>query len=360
MLHEHQRPLLIIAKDSGLDGVAAGQGLAQAISAGRAVTIVALANPPEAAAGLPTQLPSIKNFPPSRDFVISVKTDQTQIASLSYDVRPGGVDIHLIPKSGTFQVADVTMPTTPFVFDHIITIGLRHLEDLGTAFHQEREFFFQTPIINIDHHPANARFGHVNLVDLTAASLSEVATELALHLNDKLEPATAETLLTGLVSATQGFQSDRLTPRTLTLASRLMTAGARREEIIRRLYQKKTVPLLRLWGLALSRLQSADHDRLVWTTLSADDLHRYNVTPDQAAQLSDELLAAAPGAQFACLLVEAAPDVTVTIYRSPTAPNVDLPEALAVHDRHIVGRLPGTLALIEKEIVGTLRTALDG
>lgn len=360
VLKEHTRPLLIIADTSGLDGLAGGQGLAQALAQTRQATIVCPKSQNEHLDSLPQQLPMVERIPPTREFIVSVHTNRTALESLRYDVQPDRVDIHLVPKDGIFQSSDISMPTTPFMFDCIVTIGLKHLQDLGPIYHQDREFFFQTPIVNIDRRADNTRFGHVNMVDVTAASISEIVSDIALRVTDnQLDSVSAETLLTGIVSATNGFQSQHLTPRTLTIASQLMASGARREEVVRRLFQRKTVPLLRLWGHALSQLQTADNNQLVWATLTDSELRQHDVTPEQAMTLAHELLTTTPNATFACLLIETPPEVLVVVVPSSTAPHPDLPSELVAHNNHhLSGRLAGTLAVVEKDIIGALRLSL--
>lgn len=361
-VRESQRPLIIVHQAKTLDVLAAGQALGRALSSEKpGIALVILpAHQPGNRDVVGSLMVATEHLPSVRDFVISVDTSNTQVDSLSYDLQPGRLNIRLTPKSGTFQPTDVAMPPSSFFFDHIITINLGQLEDIGPDFQLQRDFFYHTPILNIDTGADNRRFGHVNLVDLTASSVSEVIAELLRRLHpESMETAVAQTLLTGIIAATNGFQSDRVNPRTLMAASHLMTAGAKREEIIRRLYQTKTVQQLRLWGRTLSSLQTADHDQLIWATILETELRQHELSADQASGLAHELFASAPSAIYACLLVETPPTVTVTIVQRLDAPPPIVPDGFTSSQPHrLDGILVGSLAAVEKQIIGSLRTSL--
>ncbi len=363
LLRESRRPLIVLPSGPDLDTAAAGVALANFLQTDR--PDVATFSPGYLPANTPALLEPnhiLPELPNLREFVVSVNTGRVKLDAVRYEVQPTSVQIFLTPKNGFFDAHDITTSATPFIFDRIITIGLDRLESLGTNYEQQRDFFYHTQILNIDLHPNNVRYGHVNAVDLTAVSQSEQVAEL-IHLlaPQALNESLATTLLTGLIAATHGFQSHHVTPRTLTVAARLMAAGAKRDDIISRLYHTKTVPVLRLWGHALANLQSANNDRLVWTTISKSDLDAHQATSDQAIGLADELLVTAPGAAFAAVLVETPPTVTVVIIRRTGSPEPNLPETLiATSPQRLFGRIEGSLDSVEKQVVGTLRTALGG
>ncbi len=362
-LKEARRPLVLVHHAATLDVLAAGQALARALTADHpGTTLVVLpSTPPANAEAVPSLVNAVDRVPPARDFVISVDTRRVQVDSLSYDVQPGRLEIHLMPKAGTFQSTDVATPTSQFFFDHLVTINVNQLSDLGPEVEQQRDFFYHTPTLNLDCRPSNKRFGHVNLVDLTTSGVSEIVAELLHALQaGKIESTVAETLLTGIISVTNGFQGDQVNPRTLMAASRLMTAGAKREEIVRRLYQTKTVPQLRLWGRALANLQSADRDQLIWVSIRDQDLKQAGVQPQHVSGLAHELLSSAPAASFACVFLETPPSIAVTVIQRPDAPQPILPDNLTPSGPHqFTGQMSGALNAVEQQIIGSLRASLN-
>ena len=70
---------------------------------------------------------------------------------------------------------------------------------------------------------------------------------------------------------TATFAHPNATPRTLVVSAALVEAGAPLSDISRRLYRTKPDAQLRLFGVVLDRLESADDGRIVWSTLTEAD-----------------------------------------------------------------------------------------
>ena len=121
------------------------------------------------------------------------------------------------------------------------------------------------PILNIDHHVTNTRFGTVDLVAEDAVSTTHLLYHLIRHLHYPLDERIATCLLTGLVTDTRGFRTANVTSEILRIAVELMEAGAPLTVITRNGLDRRPLAALRLWGAGLARLQSADG--IVWTTL---------------------------------------------------------------------------------------------
>ncbi|HEY74901.1 MAG TPA: bifunctional oligoribonuclease/PAP phosphatase NrnA [Thermoflexia bacterium] len=121
------------------------------------------------------------------------------------------------------------------------------------------------PLLNIDHHVTNTRFGTVDLVAEDAVSTTHLLYHLLQRLNYSLDERIATCLLTGLVTDTRGFRTANVTPEILRIAVELMEAGAPLTTITRNGLDRRPLAALRLWGAGLARLQSANG--IVWTTL---------------------------------------------------------------------------------------------
>ncbi len=84
--------------------------------------------------------------------------------------------------------------------DLVIALDSSDRERLGTVFSADRHGHL--PLINIDHHVTNLRYGAANLVDSQATSTAEVVYDLAQALDWSIGPEAAQCLLTGLVTDT--------------------------------------------------------------------------------------------------------------------------------------------------------------
>ncbi|MEK7631865.1 MAG: hypothetical protein AAB445_03295 [Patescibacteria group bacterium] len=240
-----------------------------------------------------------------KKFVISLDTRTAPLAELSYDTTDGTLNILITPKSGGYTPSDVTTRTTEPTFDCAITLDCQDLDHLGPLFERNAEFFYATPIINIDHSPANEHFGQVNVVDIVATSVAEIVTDLVRGINPSLlngDLATA--LLTGMIAKTKSFQTATVTPKVLSAASDLIAAGAKRDDIIRNLFQTKSLSVLKLWGRALARLRATDDGKLVWAVLNRADFERAGATPISLPGVLDELIVNTPDALIMAVLYE--------------------------------------------------------
>lgn len=247
-------------------------------------------------------LPGLQSL---RKFIISIDVSRTKVEELSYALEGGKLNIYLTPKGGFFEAKDVATSAGGFAYDLIVTIDAIDLEHLGGMFANNAEFFYQTPILNIDHSPANNHFGQVNLVDIAATSTSEILFELIKVLGHALlDEFIATNLLTGIISKTKSFKTPSVTPKSLAIASHLIESGGRREDIIRNLYQTKSLETLKLWGRALARLQGSMGGRFVRAKLSKQDFELTGVRDGNLSGVIDELIVNTPKADIILLLSE--------------------------------------------------------
>lgn len=240
-----------------------------------------------------------------RKFIITIDVARTSIEELSYNIEGDKAKIYITPKDGMFEKKDVSTSAGDYAYDVVITIDAHNLEDLGRLYEQNTEFFYDTPVVNIGHRPENSHYGQINLVNVTATSTSEIIFELVKNWGEHLlDEYIATNLLSGMISKTKSFQSGSVTPRSLAIASHLISQGARREDIVKHLYQSKKVSTLKLWGRALSKLQSDPKNKIVWSILSAHDFEATGTSEEDVDDVIDELIINTPDAKNVFLLCE--------------------------------------------------------
>lgn len=132
---------------------------------------------------------------------------------------------HVIPGQ-TFQPTRVTPHNQSSGFDLIFVIGAANLNSLGNIYNQNSSNF-TGHITNIDNQ-GNGNFGATNIVDPSAASLSEMVALLMPYLNLKIESDVATNLLTGIYQATNSLSSDRVNADTFTTIANLLRAGGKK------------------------------------------------------------------------------------------------------------------------------------
>ncbi|MBU4331729.1 DHH family phosphoesterase [Patescibacteria group bacterium] len=254
--------------------------------------------------------------PPLRKFIISLNISKSQVKELNYDVLGERLKIFITPQNGFFAPEDVLIENSNFIFDLTFVLNTQDLDALGKIYEDNTEFFYETPIINIDYHPNNEYFGQINLINLVATSTSEIVYSLIEALDKNLiDEDVATALLTGVISETKNFKSLEITPQTLITTSKLITLGGRREEIVENLYRTKTITDLKLWGRVLARLElSKKEPRLVSSSLTLQDFEKSGASKDTLLEVIDELIVNIPKAEIIILLYEEKEkDITVLV-----------------------------------------------
>jgi len=245
-----------------------------------------------------------------RDFVISVDCSAATADKLAYNFQDGKLNIVITPKSGNFRPQDVSFAEGSFQFDLVIVLDSADWDQVGRPYADNAKLFQTVPVINIDHHSSNDYFGTVNLVDLTAASTTEILVGVIEALgNSLIDEDVATSLLTGIISDTGSFQHSNTTPKALTVAAQMVGFGARQQEIIRNLFKTKAYTTLKLWGKVLSQLQYDVAHRLSWTLVPFSFFAETGASVDETSGLIDELMTSVPGADVVVLISEKEPKV---------------------------------------------------
>lgn len=241
-------------------------------------------------------------------FVIHVDVTNTGIKELSYDVKDNELKIYITPEHGALSRDVIRTAQSDFTYDLVIVVNTPDLNSLGGIYQNNTEFFFKTPIINVDHEPSNEQYGQVNIVDVTKSTTAEVLYSVIkdVYATD-LVPEMAHALLTGMIAGTNSFRDGHIKPDTLAAASDLVHLGADRGAIIKHLYQTKSIATFRLWGSALSHLQFDEVSGLVWSSITREDFARSGAREQELSAIVDELITTAPAAKL-ILLVHEHPD----------------------------------------------------
>jgi len=152
--------------------------------------------------------------------------------------------------------------------DVVFIVDCSDLQRIGD--HHDIEAIQRGPIVNIDHHITNTRYGTINRIEGTAATtqlILDVITELEIELDAKI----ATCLLTGLVTDTRGFRTYTTDATAMAAATRLMDAGAPLAQVTDAVFNHHSMATLRLWGPAFTRAQL--RGEVLWTEITQELLH---------------------------------------------------------------------------------------
>ncbi|MFH1661659.1 MAG: DHH family phosphoesterase [Candidatus Falkowbacteria bacterium] len=240
-----------------------------------------------------------------RKFVISLDITNTKVGQIKYETEENKLNFIISPKDGFFEDSDITSSSSGFKYDLVITLDTPDLESLGRIYDNDTDFFYQMPIINIDHHSDNEEFGQINFIKLTAVSTSEILFSLFNnHASDLIDEDIATCLLAGMISKTRSFKTPNVTPSALSSASNLISIGARREEIVNHFYRSRPLNVLKLWGRVLARLTSSLDNKLISSILTITDFTKTDSSEEDLGDVIDELIINIPQAKVIVIIYE--------------------------------------------------------
>jgi phosphoesterase RecJ-like protein len=141
------------------------------------------------------------------------------------------------------------------------------------------------PILNIDHHLENDRYGEVNFVDEEAPAVGEMVLEMALAAGARVTPTMAACLYTALVTDTGDFRYSNATPRAFVAAAHLVTAGARPHAIAEALWEHVPERIMRLTAEVLATLELLSDGRVAVVWADRAMLERTGALPEDTENL---------------------------------------------------------------------------
>jgi phosphoesterase RecJ-like protein len=211
-------------------------------------------------------------------------------------------------------------------------------------------------VVNIDHHPDNRRYGHVNWVEVTAAATGEMVYRLLVDLGLPVSPPIATNLFTAVHTDTGSFRYSNVTPTTFEIAAALVAAGAEPAAVSGALYERRAADALRLLGQTLARVEVSDDGRVAWLALPADAVPEAFVESEELVNYPRSI----GSVRVACLLREHGGTVKVSLRGKG---DVDVQKIAARfggggHPNAAGFTVPGTLAPVTRDVLAALREVL--
>jgi phosphoesterase RecJ-like protein len=121
------------------------------------------------------------------------------------------------------------------------------------------------PIVNIDHHATNTRYGVHNWIEPRCSSAGEMMFYFLKHAGASMTPEIAAALLVALTTDTGSFRFANTGSRQHWIAAQLIEAGADPVEVARMAYGSVTPAGARLTGHVLADLRLEAGGRLAWS-----------------------------------------------------------------------------------------------
>lgn len=113
----------------------------------------------------------------------------------------------------------------------IFVLGAANLNSLGSIYNDHQAVFSRVHLVNIDNE-ANANFGQTNVVDSSAASISEIVFVLLNSLGLNIDQDMATNLITGIFNGTANLTNPKVNADTFMTVSQLLQKGGQKPAFV--------------------------------------------------------------------------------------------------------------------------------
>lgn len=161
-------------------------------------------------------------------------------------------------------------------------------------------------LVVIDHHPRTEVEEwpkRSEWIDEKKAATAVMIYELLGEMGVTLDKDIATDLLTGIFTDTGGFQHNNTDEVALKAAAGLMKKGPRIDKIAKSIFSSKNIAAIKLWGRALSRLETDTETGMAVSYVNLSDIEEAGANSDDLAGLVS-LINTVSDAKFSLLLTE--------------------------------------------------------
>jgi phosphoesterase RecJ-like protein len=254
---------------------------------------------------------------------------------------------------------DFQPPRRGLKFDCVIATDCASFERLGKigAFIARRK-----PLINIDHHESNTRYGDLNWVSPRDPSTGELIYRLLKIARWPVTPRIADCLFTAVSTDTGSFQYPSTRPGTFHVGAELVTHGADLAKICGEVYESFPLSRARLLKLLYSKFKLTHADRIAYFWLKQADLARVGAESNDTEGLIDHIRAIEP-VIVACVFEEIEPELTRISLRSKTG-QVNVNEIAAQfggggHPAAAGARIVGHPLSTQRRVIAAVKKAIN-
>ncbi len=159
------------------------------------------------------------------------------------------------------------------------------------------------PLINIDHHITNTRYGTLNLIEERLPSASSVVLKLLHENNISLRRDVATCIYTALAEDTGFFSYENVDAHTFEIAAELISAKADPATIAKNLKERNSLAKLRLEALTIDKLQLVYHAMIGYAVLTLEDFAKTGAKRSDSDACVDIIRSLAT-VELAILLIE--------------------------------------------------------
>ncbi len=227
-----------------------------------------------------------------------------------------------LPKKYKFLDPDniINFDDKPLDFDpeNVIVLECPEIERIGFV---QKYISKDMTLLNIDHHPNNRNYGHINYVDESASAVAEIIFDIIKSNGHRITPDIAEAFYVGIASDTGRFKFANTSSDCFEAVSELVSAGANPKTVADKIFSSYPAGAIKLLGHLLQSLKLFDNGRICVLILKQADLEKYDVQMEDTEGIIDYSLVI-EGVKVGALFKERGKSVVKVGLRSQNGINI--------------------------------------
>ena len=165
----------------------------------------------------------------------------------------------------------------PEAFDLAITLDCSTIDRVGEI---ATALSNMVMLINIDHHPTNTAFGHLNLIEEDACATAEIVYKLIRHMNICITRPIAMSIYTGILTDTGSFRFANTNENAFSICREMVKYGVDPSFVAQHVYGPFSLNRLKLLNRALDSLEISKNGKLSIMALSQDMYDQTHTQPE--------------------------------------------------------------------------------
>lgn len=188
---------------------------------------------------------------PPREVILSLNRRAGTVEDVRWRESEEKVQFIITPGEGAFEFNDVDIAVRGRDYDLVITIGCRSLDMIGSLYSDNKSFFKDIKILNIDIDSLNEGYGEINEIGQNS-SLSGLVLDLVERYSLGLKKDGSDMLFKGIFWSNEGFRQNE------DLTKAVKTFIAHEGELVQtvsQIFDSLTIAELRYIGGIISNLK---------------------------------------------------------------------------------------------------------
>ena len=166
-------------------------------------------------------------------------------------------------------------------YDAIVILDCSKIDRIGSL----AEKIGDIPVINIDHHLSNDKFGRYRIVEHGASSTVEIVYRLIKRMMGlEMTPDIAYSIYTGIITDTASFSFSNATAAAFAICGEMVSAGVDPVEVARRIYITYSAERIKFMRMVLDTFALSANKKVSFMMATQEMIRKSGMQPDNVGR----------------------------------------------------------------------------